>query len=132
MNKTANLLLVAMCTGLILAGCQKPAQPTGTDTQNVGGSISIEENKNVNASMSVTEAVDSANKATDAALDSANKAMEDANKAVSENAAYLTPEAKKAMEDANKAMAEANASTSAALDAAAKAAVEADASASGN
>jgi hypothetical protein len=139
MNKTANLLLVAMCTGLILAGCQ-PAQPTPTSTidssQNVGGSIAIEENKDVNASMNITETLDGATKATDSAMDSATKALDDANKALTENSAYLTPEAKKAMEDANKAMVEANASAGAALEDAnkamieAKAAMEASASAS--
>ncbi len=137
-KNAANLLLVAMSTGLILAGCnQQPAQTSTPSTTETNGSISIQENKDASASMNVTDtsnaidaandAITNANASTSAAMEAANKAMLDANAQLDASGVVNTPEAKAAMEAANKAMLDANASTSAAMDAANKAVVDANA-----
>ncbi len=72
----STLLLAVVCTGLILAGCQKPVAPaapeTAPATQGATGSISITEaptTQGATGSMSITEAP--AAKADKAAKDAA-------------------------------------------------------------
>lgn len=108
---SAKLLLVAACTGLILAGCnQKPAATPTTSTktpssQESTGSITIQESKDAAASMSITPAAGGTVTTTPAAaLDAAAKATVDAG--------AMTPEAKKALEEANKALSNASVTTS--------------------
>jgi hypothetical protein len=45
MNKTTKFLLITMCAGVILAGCQKPVQPV----EKASDSIAIEENSSINS-----------------------------------------------------------------------------------
>ncbi len=93
MNKThASLLLAALCTGLVVAGCQKPVTPVTTttpktattpseitivqpDQKEVNGSISImpATTGSVDGAVTVTEA----NTTTPAAADAAAKAVDD-------------------------------------------------------
>jgi hypothetical protein len=69
MKKTqATLLFVALCTGLILAGCQKPAAPTNSTATNAEmkvqdvnqakttGSMTIVPPTETKANMAITEA----------------------------------------------------------------------------
>jgi hypothetical protein len=93
MNKThASLLLVALCTGLILAGCQKPAATNpaaGTNTQakidikeqntaETTGSMTIVPPTETKASMAITAPGTDANATTPAATDAAEKAAVEA------------------------------------------------------
>lgn len=139
-KNAANLLLVAMSAGLILAGCgPTPASTTAPASTQSSGSISIQENKDATASMSVTDATDAAmadankamtdaNASVNASMDAANKAMVDANAQLNASGAAMSPEAKAAMDAANKAMMDANATTKSSMDAANKAMVDANAS----
>ena len=120
MNKITKFLLITMCAGVILAGCQKPVQPA----EKTGESISIEENSSssgeVKGSLDVdAKAVGEASKAANDAIDAANKAMAESSgiaveskvRATNNNQADLEKEAadnNAAMDAANKAMAEAS------------------------
>jgi hypothetical protein len=121
MNKTTKFLLITMCAGVILAGCQKPVQPV----EKASDSIAIEENSSINSddngNLDVdAKAIGEASKATNEAMDAANKAMAESTgiaveskvRATNNSQADLEKEAadnSAAMDAANKAMAEANA-----------------------
>ena len=119
MNKTTKFLLITMCAGMILAGCQKPVQTT----EKAGDSIAIEKTSSIdsdnNGSLDVdVKAIEEASKATNSAMDAANKAMAESSgtaveskvRATNNDQVDMEKEAadnSAAMDAANKAMLEA-------------------------
>ena len=113
--KKANILILAVATGMILAGCnQKPAETNKTpdNSSSVNGTVKVMENtsENVSGSVSLTDDKTKATATTDTkvmagdeekAMAEAKKAMESAeaqNKAAMEAANKAMEESKKAME----------------------------------
>lgn len=107
--KKANILILAVATGIILAGCnQKPAETNKTPDNgtSVNGSVKVMENttKNANGSVSITDDKTETTATSDTKVMAGDeeKAMMDAKKAME----AADAQSKAAMEAANKAMEE--------------------------